>query len=53
MALSGSTDFDLNARQVIRFALAKINIVAEGEPVPDLAPRGAPAIRLARHARID
>lgn len=30
--LSGSTDFDLKAREIIRFALEKINIVAKGEP---------------------
>lgn len=31
MALSGSQDFSLNARQIVRFALEKINIVAKGE----------------------
>jgi len=37
MATSGSTDFSINARQLIQYALEKINIVAEGQSMSDTA----------------
>lgn len=43
MALSASTDFDLTARQIVQYALEKINILAKGEQVD--VRRADPAVR--------
>lgn len=43
MATSGSIDYSLNARQIVEYALKKINVVGHGQPVP--AEHEATAVR--------